>query len=38
MCLNGQIEGAVKLGRKWAIPIAAERPKDGRVTTGEYMN
>lgn len=38
MCLNGQIEGAAKLGREWAIPIAAERPKDGRVTTGEYMN
>lgn len=31
MCLNGQIESAAKLGREWAIPIAAERSKDGRV-------
>lgn len=38
MCLNGQIGGAAKLGREWAIPANAERPSDGRVTTGEYRN
>ena len=32
MCLNGQIAGAAKLGREWAIPTDAERPQDGRIT------
>lgn len=27
------IEGAVKFGRDWAIPIDAERPKDNRIVT-----
>ena len=38
MCLNGQIVGAVKLGKVWAIPVASENPADGRVTSGEYRN
>lgn len=38
MCLNGQIDGASKLGREWAIPINAIKPVDGRVTTGEFKN
>ena len=38
MCSDGKIEGAVKFGRDWAIPINAEKPKDGRVTTGEYKD
>lgn len=38
MCLNEQISGAEKLGREWAIPTDAERPQDGRITTGEYRN
>ena len=38
MCLKGQIDGASKLGREWAVPINAEKPTDGRVTTGEYKN
>ena len=38
MCLNGQINGAAKLGREWAIPTDAERPKDGRVTTVKDRN
>lgn len=38
MCLNGQIDGAAKLGREWAIPVDAERPLDSRVTSGEYKN
>ena len=24
MCANGRIEGAVKFGRDWAIPVGAE--------------
>lgn len=38
MCLDGKIKGAAKLGREWAIPVSAERPTDGRVTTGEYKD
>lgn len=38
MCLNGQISGAAKLGREWAVPVEAQKPIDGRITTGEYIN
>lgn len=38
MCSEGRIEGARKFGRDWAIPANAERPKDARITTGEYKN
>lgn len=38
LCSNGQIEGASKLGREWAIPITAEKPTDRRVITGKYRN
>lgn len=38
MCAEGQIPGAVKFGRSWAIPEDVEKPIDGRVTTGEYKN
>lgn len=38
LCSLGEIEGAVKFGRSWAIPEDVERPKDGRLTSGEYKN
>ena len=38
LCAKGRIPGVGKLGRTWAIPEDAEKPKDGRVTTGEYRN
>lgn len=38
MCSDGKIQGASKFGRDWAIPKDAERPADGRITTGEYKN
>lgn len=38
LCSSGEIEGAVKFGRSWAIPEDVERPKDGRLTSGEYKN
>ncbi|MDE7205810.1 MAG: helix-turn-helix domain-containing protein [Lachnospiraceae bacterium] len=38
LCFEGRIEGAAKLGREWAIPTNADRPIDGRVTTGAYRN
>ena len=37
-CAEGKIPGASRFGRVWAIPEDAERPVDGRVTTGEYKN
>lgn len=33
MCAEGQIEGAAKLGKTWAIPIDSKRPADSRITT-----
>lgn len=38
MCADGKIPGASKFGRDWAIPKDAEKPSDGRVTTGEYKD
>lgn len=38
MCVNGDIPGVVKFGCSWAIPESAERPNDGRITTGEYKH
>ncbi|MBQ9304307.1 helix-turn-helix domain-containing protein [Butyrivibrio sp.] len=38
MCADGRILGAKKFGRDWAIPSGAEKPRDARVTTGEYRN
>lgn len=38
LCSTGRIEGAVKFGRDWAIPISAEKPSDGRITTGKYRD
>lgn len=40
-CKNGKIEGAVKKGNLWLIPIDAEKPLDGRTiearkARGEY--
>lgn len=37
-CNEGRIEGAAKLGREWAIPASAVRPKDKRITTGQYKD
>ena len=38
MCADGRVPGAQKFGRDWAIPIDAEKPRDARITTGEYIN
>ena len=37
LCREGRIEGAIKDGRSWLIPIDAARPTDQRVKTGSYM-
>ena len=38
MCADGAIEGVEKFGKSWAIPADALKPKDGRVTSGEYID
>ena len=37
LCLQGRIEGAEKFGGVWAIPSAAEKPKDERIKSGKYV-
>ena len=34
LCANGQINGAVRLGRAWLIPKDAPKPVDGRMHNG----
>ena len=36
-CKKGKIAGAIKVGRDWQIPDGAERPADGRVSSGKYV-
>ena len=38
LCSEGRIDGAAKLGRTWAVPAEAVKPKDEREKTGEYKN
>lgn len=38
MCEDGLIPGVIRFGKAWAIPKDAEKPVDGRITTGEYRN
>lgn len=36
LCKEGKIEGAVKQGRSWMIPVGADKPIDNRVKNGVY--
>ena len=38
MCAEDRIKGGIKFGRAWAIPVAADKPKDNRIITGEYKD
>lgn len=38
LCSEGRIEGAIKIGHYWAIPVNAEKPKDARIKSGRYKN
>lgn len=38
LCAAGKLDGAVKFGNVWAIPEDAEKPQDGRITSGSYKN
>ena len=37
LCKRGRIKGAIKAGRSWQIPDHAEKPADGRVSSGKYV-
>lgn len=37
LCEEGRVEGAIKFGRAWAIPIDCIKPKDNRIKTGKFM-
>lgn len=37
LCLEGQIEGATKIGNLWVIPDDAPKPEDNRIKTGKYI-
>lgn len=37
LCLEGRIEGAIKFGTTWAIPVDVERPKDERIISRKYI-
>lgn len=36
LCKSGRIPGAVKNGKNWEISDNAQKPVDGRISTGEY--
>ena len=37
LCKKGKISGAVKAGRSWQIPDNAQKPMDGRISSGRYV-
>ena len=37
LCSTERIPGAVKIGSYWALPEDAERPKDERIKSGNYI-
>ena len=37
LCAENRINGAVKFGRQWAIPVETEKPLDARIKTGKYI-
>ena len=37
LCKKGKIDGAIKVGRMWQIPDEAEKPADGRISSGKYI-
>lgn len=37
LCAEGRLDGAVRFGRQWAIPVDGEKPTDARIKTGKYI-
>ena len=36
LCSEGRLDGAVKFGRQWAIPVDMQKPSDARVKSGKF--
>jgi hypothetical protein len=37
LCINGQIEGAIRLSKVWLIPKDVQKPVDGRTKNGRTV-
>ena len=37
LCLEGRIEGALKIGNLWVIPVDTPKPDDNRIKSGKYI-
>ena len=37
LCNEDRIPGAMRIGKVWAIPADAEKPKDKRIKSGLYI-
>lgn len=37
LCGQGRIPGAVRIGNVWAVPSDAEKPRDARIKSGQYV-
>ena len=37
LCSEGKIQGVIREGRKWKIPVNAKKPEDGRFKTTESL-
>lgn len=37
LCAEGRIDGAVKKGKTWLIPIDAEKPRDKRFSVQKHV-
>ena len=37
LCAEGRIPGATKIGSYWAVPADAEKPKDERIKSRDYI-
>lgn len=37
LCTQNRIDGLIRVGNAWGIPVDAPKPKDARIKSGKYM-
>lgn len=37
LCRNRRIDGAMRVGNVWIIPVDAQKPPDARIKSGKYV-
>lgn len=37
LCLQGRVDGAIRVGKMWLIPETTQKPIDARIKTGKYI-